>query len=87
MTGQPVTAAELAADLGVGEGDVQYLVSEMIDLHDDKIPPDICGEIRLMLNPHGERTAPANLYWPGHVEEPRPASPTAEEGFYPEEGP
>jgi hypothetical protein len=34
------------------------------------------------LNPHGERSASAGLYWPGHDEDPRPSSPTAGKGFY-----
>ena len=39
---------------------------------------------RDILNSQCERTAPARLYWAGHVEEPRPVSPTDGEGFYPD---
>ena len=82
-----MTAAELAEDLGLlQDDDVRAVVESIVDLHDDEIPPEIAAEVRDVLNPHGERTAPAALYWPEHdKEEPRPATPMAEEGFYPDE--
>lgn len=82
---EPVTAAELAEDLGMlQDDDVRAVVAEIVDLHDDAIPPEIAGEVRSVLNPHGERTAPAALYWPGHTatNESGDRSPVRGEGFY-----
>lgn len=68
MTEQ-VTAAELAEDLGMPQDDdVRAVVESIVDLHDEDIPAEIAAEVRDVLNPHGERTAPAALYWPGNVE-------------------
>ena len=55
-----VTSEYLAADLGVDPADIGYLVSEYLglDLHDERIPPGICGEVRSILNPQCERTVP-----------------------------
>lgn len=82
---EPVTAADLAADLGLlQDDDVRAVVAELVDLHDDAIPPEIAGEVRSVLDPHGERTAPAALYWSEHQEtnEPGYRSPVRGEGFY-----
>lgn len=83
---EPNAAAELATDLGMlRPDDVQVCISELLglDLHYDEIPAELAAEVRDMLDPHGERSAPAGLYWPGH-ERPK-GSPTGEEGFYDEE--
>jgi hypothetical protein len=62
-----VTAAYLAEDLGMlQDDDIRAAVAMLVDLHDDEIPAEVAVEVRDMLNPNGERNAPANLYWPGH---------------------
>ena len=83
------TAAALAEDLGMlQDDDVRAYISDVLelDLHDAEIPPEIAADVRTAFNPHGERTAPANLYWPGHDELPGPQTPTSEEGSYDDEG-
>ena len=35
------------------------------------MPDELAAFVRQMLDPHGERTAPAGLYWPGADDEPR----------------
>jgi hypothetical protein len=85
---KPTNAADLAADLGMLQpDDVEVYVSEILglDLHYDEMPPEIATDVRTAFNPHGERTAAARLYWPGHDEDPKPATPTAGEGFYADE--
>jgi hypothetical protein len=64
------TTAEFAADLGVDEGDVDVLL-ELLDEHAPQLPDDLAGFLRDVLDPHGERTAPPGLYWPGADPEPR----------------
>jgi hypothetical protein len=60
-----MTAQELALDLGMLQpDDVQVLLSQMVDLHDDEIPAVWCAEVRDVVNRHGERSVP-ELYWPG----------------------
>jgi hypothetical protein len=85
---EPITPEQLAQDLGMLQpDDVQVCVSDVLglDLHTDEIPPEIAAEVRSVLDPHGERTAPARLYWPGHpAQVPRRRSPTDDEGFYPD---
>jgi hypothetical protein len=82
---EPIMPEQLAQDLGVLQpDDVQVCVSDLLrlDLHDE-IPPGIAAEVRSMLDPHDERTAPARLYWPGHpADVPPRVSPTDDEGFY-----
>jgi hypothetical protein len=58
------TTADLAADLGVDEGDVDVLL-EQLDEREPELPDDLAGFLRESLDPHGECTAPAGLYWPG----------------------
>ncbi len=35
------------------------------------MPDDLAQWLRETFDPHGERTAPAGLYWPGSDDEPR----------------
>ena len=80
-----MTAQDLAEDLGMLQpDDVQHVLSEHLglDLHDEVIPAAVCVEVRDILDPNGERTAPAPLYWPGHPRSFEGDSPTAPEGFY-----
>lgn len=85
-----ITADELALDLGMlQDDDVRVVVASVVDLDDEEIPDGIAAEVRRVLDPHGERTAPAQLYWPGHVEPGGSlgiggASPTRGEAEYPE---
>jgi hypothetical protein len=64
------TTADLAADLGVDEGDVDVLL-ELLDEQPPDLPDDLAGFLRDVLDPHGERTAPAGLYWPAADDAPR----------------
>ena len=64
------TAVDLAADLGVDSGDVDVLLG-LLDEHALELPDDVAGFIRTLLDPHGERTAPPGLYWPGAEPNPR----------------
>jgi hypothetical protein len=67
-----ITTADLAADLGVDEGDVDVLL-ELLDERARELPIDLAGFLRDVLDSQGERTAPVGLYWPGTDEEPRRA--------------
>jgi hypothetical protein len=80
-----VTVLELAEDLGfLQPDDVQWTIAEHLglDLHEDFVPSWLCAEVRWILNPVGERTAPAPFYWPGHPLSWAGDSPTAGEGDY-----
>ena len=37
----------------------------------DDMPDDLAAFLRQLLDPHGERTAPPNLFWSGAEDEPR----------------
>jgi hypothetical protein len=63
------TTAGLATDLGVDEGDVGVLLDQLGESMQE-LPDDLAGFLRRLLDPHGERTAPAGLYWPGADPEP-----------------
>jgi hypothetical protein len=79
-----MTATQLAEDLGfLQDDDVRQVLTELVDLHDEVIPAELCAEVRSILNPNGERTAPAPLYWPGHRVSWAGKSPTDGEGDYP----
>jgi len=80
-----MTAQDLAEDLGMLQpDDVQWLLSEHLglDLHDEVIPAAVCVEIRDVLDPNGERTAPAPFYWVGHPVSWEEPAPTGGEGSY-----
>lgn len=80
-----MTVDELALDLGfLQPDDVKVLVSEHLglDVHDEVLPVAVCVEVRDVLDPVGERTAPAPLYWAGHPTSWAGTSPTAGEGDY-----
>ena len=64
------TSSDLAADLGVEKGDVDVLL-ELLDDSARELPDELAGFLREVLDPHGERTAPDGLYWPGSDDEPR----------------
>lgn len=77
-----MTAQDLALDLGMLQpDDIQYLLSEHlgVDLHDDVIPTEWVIELRWILDPTWERTAPASFYWAGH---PVDFDPQTGEGDY-----
>jgi hypothetical protein len=58
------TTADLATDLAVDEGDVDVLLNQLGESKQE-LPDDLAGFLRRLLDPHGERTAPAGLYyWP-----------------------
>jgi hypothetical protein len=57
------------ADLGVDEGDVGVLLKQLGERTPD-LPDELTAFLRRLLNPHGERTAPSGLYWPGADPEP-----------------
>ena len=65
-----MTAAALAADLGVDPGYVEVLLGQL-DEPVLELPDDLAEFLRRLLDPHGERTAPAGLYWPDAEPKPR----------------
>jgi hypothetical protein len=80
-----MTVDELALDLGfLQPDDVRAAVVEYLglDLHDEVLPAAVCVEVRDILDPVGERTAPAPLYWPGHPRSFAGPGPTDGEGDY-----
>jgi hypothetical protein len=54
----------------VDEGDVDVLLDQLGE-SEQELPDDLAGFLRRLLDPHGERTAPAGLYWAGADTEPR----------------
>jgi hypothetical protein len=68
--GVATTIADLAADLGIDEGDIdvvlELLGEDEPDLRAAELPDDVASFVRRLLDPHGERIAPATLYWPGN---------------------
>ena len=50
------TTADLAADLGVDDGDVHVLL-DRLDERGEQLPDELAGFLRRVLDPHGERTA------------------------------
>lgn len=80
-----MTVEDLAADLGMLQpDDVQHTIVEHLglDLHDEVIPAAVCVEVRDILNPNHERTAPAPHYYPGHPVSWAGKSTTDGEGDY-----
>lgn len=65
-----ITTFDLATDLGVDEGDVGVLLRQLGEQTPD-MPDELAAWIRRTFDPHGERTAPPGLYWPGTDDEPR----------------
>jgi hypothetical protein len=61
---------DLAADLGVDEDDILVLLRQLGEQTPEP-PDDLVEFLRWLLDPHGERTAPANLFWPGADDRPR----------------
>jgi hypothetical protein len=61
---------DLAANLGVDEGDVVVLLRQLGE-QTPEMPDELAAFVSQMLDPHGERTAPAGLYWPSSDGEPR----------------
>jgi hypothetical protein len=64
------TATALAADLGVGEGDIDVLL-DLLDERSPELSDELAAFLCRVLDPHGERTAPPGLYWPGADVRPR----------------
>jgi hypothetical protein len=64
------TATTLAADLGVGEGDIGVLL-DLLDERSPELSDELAAFLRQVFDPHGERTAPPGLYWPGADPRPR----------------
>jgi len=80
-----MTVLDLAEDLGfLQDDDVRTVIVDHLglDLHDEMVPAPVCVQVREVLDPNGERTAPAPLYWAGHERSFEGSSPTAPEGFY-----
>jgi hypothetical protein len=71
------SSEDLAADLGVDEGDVRVLLRQLGEQTRD-MPDELAEWIRRTFDPHGERAAPGGLYWPrrGRCHSPRPSSGT-----------
>jgi hypothetical protein len=64
------TTADLTPDLGVDEGDVDVLL-EQLGESEPQLRDDLAGFLHQLLDPHGERTAPAGLYWSGADDAPK----------------
>jgi hypothetical protein len=64
------TTSDLAAALGVSEGDVEVLLGQL-GVSAARLPNELASFLRSVLDPHGERTAPTGLYWPGAEPVPR----------------
>lgn len=62
------SSAELAVELGLDAGDVRVLLRQLGEQTPD-MPDELAAWIRQAFDPHGERTAPAGLYWPGADDE------------------
>ncbi|MGD9529388.1 hypothetical protein [Pseudonocardia sp.] len=60
------TVDRLAEHLAVDPGDVEYLARTVLGTDDvpDRLPDEVAGELRMILNPHSERTV-LELWWPG----------------------
>ncbi|MEU7814096.1 hypothetical protein [Pseudonocardia sp. NPDC049154] len=60
-----MTLDQVADWIGVDRADVAWTISEYLalDLHEDDIPYPLVGELRSVLEPHGERTD-LDRYWP-----------------------
>ena len=63
------SSENLAADLGIDEGDVRTLLRQLGE-QTPEVPDELAGWLRQMFDSHGELTAPAGLYWPGADDEP-----------------
>ena len=61
-------ADDLAADLGLDEGDVRVLLRQLGEQTPD-MPDELATFLRQTFDPNGERTAPPGLYWPGADDE------------------
>ncbi len=61
---------DLAADLGLDEGDVRVLLRQLGEQTPD-MPDELAAFLRQLFDPNGERTAPPSFYWPGADDEPR----------------
>jgi hypothetical protein len=55
---EATTTSDLALDLAVDEGDVEVLL-ELLDEPARELPDELAGFLREVLDPDGERTAPA----------------------------
>jgi hypothetical protein len=64
------STGDLAADLGVDEGDIAVLLYQL-DERAAELSDDLATFLRDVLDPHGERTAPPVFYWPGSDVRPR----------------
>ena len=60
---------DLAAELGLDEGDVRVLLRQLGEQTPD-IPDELAAWIRQTFDPHGERTASAGFYWTDADDEP-----------------
>ena len=58
--------------IGLDKGDVVVLLRQLGE-ETPEMPDELAAWIRRTFDLHGERSAPANLYWPGADDEPRRA--------------
>jgi hypothetical protein len=64
------STGDLATDLDVDEGDVIVLL-KLLGEETPDMPGEVAAFLRRLLDPHGERTAAPNLFWPAAEDEPR----------------
>ncbi len=61
--GMASRSEDLAAELGVDEGDVRVLLRQLGE-QTPELPDELAEFVRTAFSPHGERTAPLGLFWP-----------------------
>jgi hypothetical protein len=54
----PISVEELADQLYADVEDVKVLVEQIVDLHEEELPDNVAADVRMALDPHGERTIP-----------------------------
>ena len=65
-----MSVADSSSTVAKSFDDVRVLLRQLVEQTPE--PPDDLAEfVRWLLEPHGERTAPANLFWPGAYDQPR----------------
>ena len=64
------STGDLAADLGVDEGDVRVLLRQLGE-HTPDMTDELASFLRQLLDPNGERTSAPGFYWPGADNRPR----------------
>ena len=62
----------LAAHLSMSEEDLRVILAAWTEVVPDDLDSEMIDAVAGQLDPHGERTAPAGLYWPGADDDDEP---------------